>query len=47
VGKTDYSQKRDALRDHCPVKAAIDVIRGRWKPLILFELREGKKRLRN
>lgn len=41
---SDYSQKRDALRDNCPVKAAIDVIRGRWKPMILFELHQGKKR---
>jgi DNA-binding HxlR family transcriptional regulator len=41
---SQYSQKRDALRDNCPVKAAIDVIRGRWKPSILFELHEGKKR---
>ena len=41
---TDYSQKRDALRDNCPVKAAIDVIRGRWKPSILRELHAGKKR---
>ena len=41
---SDYSQKRDALRDNCPVKAAIDVIRGRWKPSILHELHQGKKR---
>jgi len=40
----DYSQKHDRLRDHCPVKAAIDVIRGRWKPLILWELHLGSKR---
>jgi len=41
---SDYSQKRDPLRDNCPVKAAIDVIRGRWKPYILRELHEGQKR---
>ena len=40
----DYSQKHDRLRDGCPVKAAIDVIRGRWKPLILWELHQGSKR---
>jgi DNA-binding HxlR family transcriptional regulator len=37
----DYSPKHDPLRDNCPVKAAIDVIRGRWKPHILRELHEG------
>lgn len=42
--KKDYSQPHDRLRDDCPVKAAIDVIRGRWKPLILFELCGGTKR---
>ena len=41
---TDYGQKIDTLRDHCPVKAAIDVIRGRWKPSILWELHLGTKR---
>ena len=42
--KADYSQKLDKLRDNCPVKAAIDVIRGRWKPSLLRELHEGTKR---
>jgi DNA-binding HxlR family transcriptional regulator len=41
---SDYEQKVDALRDNCPVKAAIDVIRGRWKPSILWELNWGAKR---
>jgi DNA-binding HxlR family transcriptional regulator len=40
----DYEHKIDRLRDDCPVKAALDVIRGRWKPSILFELRGGKRR---
>lgn len=43
-GASTYEQKRDKLRDDCPVKAAIDVIRGRWKPHILFELSQGTKR---
>jgi DNA-binding HxlR family transcriptional regulator len=40
----DYQSKIDRLRDECPVKAALDVIRGRWKPSILCELSNGKKR---
>lgn len=39
-----YQQKIDALQERCPVRAAIDVIRGRWKPSILFELHSGPKR---
>lgn len=41
---SDYEQKIDTLRDGCPVRAAIDVIRGRWKPSILWELHSGTKR---
>jgi DNA-binding HxlR family transcriptional regulator len=40
----DYRQKRDPLREECPVRAALDVIRGRWKPSLLFELHQGTKR---
>ena len=39
-----YRQKLDPLRDQCPVRAALDVLRGRWKPLLLFELHLGTKR---
>lgn len=41
---SDYEQKIDRLSENCPVRAAIDVIRGRWKPSILFELKAGTKR---
>lgn len=41
---TAYEQKIDPLRDECPVRAALDVIRGRWKPSILWELNCGTKR---
>ncbi|ACB74454.1 winged helix-turn-helix transcriptional regulator [Opitutus terrae] len=39
-----YEQKIDPLQDNCPVRAAIDVVRGRWKPSILFQLATGAKR---
>lgn len=41
---SEYQPKIDPLRYNCPVRAAVDVIRGRWKPSILFELREKSKR---
>jgi DNA-binding HxlR family transcriptional regulator len=40
----DYSPKIDSLRDHCPVRAAIDVLSGRWKPSILWELKAASRR---
>jgi DNA-binding HxlR family transcriptional regulator len=40
----EYAQPLDALRERCPVRAALDVIRGRWKPSILHELQTGTRR---
>lgn len=39
-----FAQKIDRLQDACPVRAALDVLRGRWKPSILFELKNAAKR---
>jgi DNA-binding HxlR family transcriptional regulator len=39
-----YEHKIDRLRDDCPVKATLDVIRGRWKPSIICEIRDKAKR---
>lgn len=30
--------------EDCPVKTAVDVIGGKWKPLILFALKDGAMR---
>jgi DNA-binding HxlR family transcriptional regulator len=40
----DYAQKSDPLQDGCPVRAVLDLVRGRWKPSILFELKSGPQR---
>jgi DNA-binding HxlR family transcriptional regulator len=39
-----YSQPRDPLQEECAVRAALDVIRGRWKPSLLYEIKDGPRR---
>ncbi|RFA30959.1 transcriptional regulator [Alkalilimnicola ehrlichii] len=41
---SDYQQKFGTLHEDCPVRAALDIVRGRWKPSILYELKEGPLR---
>lgn len=41
---SDYEHKLDPLWDDCPVRAALDVIRGRWKASIIYEVRNSAKR---
>lgn len=40
----EHQQKFGALHDDCPVRAALDILRGRWKPSILFELSKQSHR---
>jgi DNA-binding HxlR family transcriptional regulator len=36
---SDHQQKFGTLQEDCPVRAALDILRGRWKPSILYELK--------
>ncbi|HLX90206.1 MAG TPA: helix-turn-helix domain-containing protein [Puia sp.] len=38
------NQNRKEIIEHCPIYYTLDKIGGRWKPLILWYLREGCKR---
>ena len=35
---------RRLIRSDCPVATTVDIIHGKWKPLILFALKEGPQR---
>jgi len=39
-----HQQKLGTLQEECPVRAALDVVRGRWKPSILYELKDRPRR---
>lgn len=41
---SDHQQKFGTLQEDCPVRAALDIVRGRWKPSILYQLRKGPRR---
>ena len=36
--------KREIPGERCPLRTAIGVLSGRWKPLIVYYLRAGKRR---
>ncbi|AWI24810.1 winged helix-turn-helix transcriptional regulator [Flavobacterium pallidum] len=38
------NENRQAIMVECPVSYALDKVGGRWKPLILWNLRNGKLR---
>jgi DNA-binding HxlR family transcriptional regulator len=38
------SKRMEAVSDRCPMRTAIAVLAGKWKPLIVFYLRTGTKR---
>jgi DNA-binding HxlR family transcriptional regulator len=40
----DNQPVRRVLQNECAVRAALDVIKGRWKPSILFALKDGPRR---
>lgn len=37
-------KQRHVTYTHCPVEAALDIIGGKWKSIILFRLLEGTRR---
>ncbi len=41
---SEHQQKFGTLQDDCPVRAALDIVRGRWKPSILYQLKERPRR---
>ncbi len=40
----NYQRKLGTLHEDCPVRAALDILRGRWKPSILYQLKDHPRR---
>lgn len=41
---SESAATRDPLQVECAVSTALNVIKGRWKPAVLFEIKDGPKR---
>ncbi|MDR6982266.1 DNA-binding HxlR family transcriptional regulator [Rheinheimera pacifica] len=41
---SNYQKKLGSLHENCPVQAALDIVRGRWKPSILYALKQSSLR---
>lgn len=41
---SEHQQKFGTLHEECPVRATLDIVRGRWKPSILYELEKRPRR---
>lgn len=41
---SEHQQKLGTLHEECPVRVALDIVRGRWKPSILYELKDRARR---
>ncbi len=39
-----YMPKKTPLREVCPLDTAVGALGGKWKPLIVYELRKGARR---
>jgi DNA-binding HxlR family transcriptional regulator len=41
---SEHERKLGTLHQQCPVRAALDIVQGRWKPSILYQLKGQARR---